>query len=130
MQDALDIALLTAAAFERAGVAYFLGGSLASSFQGEPRATNDIDFVVELATHRVEPLIRELGTDFDVDADALGKLLWCLAGGQVSSKQWRDIVEVLRVSGASMDRLYLDAWARRLGLSDWLARAVAEAGNV
>ena len=189
MKDALEIALLTAAAFERAGVAYFLGGSLASSFQGEPRATNDIDFVVELATHRVDLLVRELGADFDVDVDALKeatrrggswnifyspqgtkidlfmlggepfdeaefsrrarvdlggsqlfiksaedtvlrKLLWFLAGGQVSSKQWRDIVEVLRVSGAAMDRRYLDGWARRLGLSEWLARADAEAGAV
>lgn len=47
MKDPVEIALLVAAAFDRAFVAYFLGGSLASSFQGEPRATNDIDSVVE-----------------------------------------------------------------------------------
>ncbi len=71
MKDAVDIALLAAAAFDRTGVAYFLGGRLASSFQGEPRATNDIDFVVELPSHRVDQLVRELGGDFDVDVEAL-----------------------------------------------------------
>jgi hypothetical protein len=36
--DVVDVALAVARALERAGVAYFLGGSLASSLQGEPRA--------------------------------------------------------------------------------------------
>jgi hypothetical protein len=38
--DALDAALRVARAIEALGGAYFLGGSLASSLQGEPRATN------------------------------------------------------------------------------------------
>ena len=41
--DVISIAVRVAEALEQAGVAYFLGGSLASSYQGEPRATNDID---------------------------------------------------------------------------------------
>lgn len=36
------------AALESAGVDYMLSGSLASSLQGEPRATHDIDLVVAL----------------------------------------------------------------------------------
>lgn len=56
---------------ERHGIGYFLGGSLASSFQGEPRATNDIDLVVELEEGQVGALAAELGADFDVDEAAL-----------------------------------------------------------
>lgn len=42
----LDVALRVAAALEAVGCEYFVGGSVASSLQGEPRATNDIDIVV------------------------------------------------------------------------------------
>lgn len=38
-EDAIDVALKVAAALTVVGAEYFLGGSLASSLQGEPRAT-------------------------------------------------------------------------------------------
>jgi hypothetical protein len=41
--DALDVAMRVAAAIESVGGSYFIGGSVASSIQGEPRATNDVD---------------------------------------------------------------------------------------
>ncbi|WP_170115536.1 hypothetical protein [Melittangium boletus] len=69
--DILAVALQCAEAFERAGTGYFLGGSLASSLQGEPRATNDIDFVVDLRLPQLESLSRELGEDFDIDEESL-----------------------------------------------------------
>jgi hypothetical protein len=43
--DAIAIALRVGEAIESVGGTYFVGGSLASSLQGEPRATNDIDLV-------------------------------------------------------------------------------------
>jgi len=69
--DAIDIALRVARVLDRLGVAYFLGGSLASSLQGEPRATNDIDLVVELGEEQVEAFAAALGPDFEVDEPAL-----------------------------------------------------------
>ena len=69
--DVLGVAFQCAEAMERAQVPYFLGGSLASSLQGEPRSTNDIDFVLELRAAQVRPLIDALGADFDVDEEAL-----------------------------------------------------------
>jgi hypothetical protein len=53
----------------------------------------------------------------------LRKLLWFREGGEVSDKQWRDIVSVLRVSGDTMDDDYLAAWAPRLHLEVLLERA-------
>lgn len=188
--DVVDVALLVTGALERCGVDYFLGGSLASSFQGEPRATNDIDLVVRLDEEQVEPLVAALGADFDVDADALRraarersswnvffrplvtkidlfilregpfdasefarrgrvevragrtvsikspedtvlrKLLWYRAGGAVSDRQWRDVVQVLRQSARQIDDGYLAEWAPRLGVSDLLLRAQSEAAGV
>lgn len=68
---ALDVALSVARALESCGVDYFLGGSMASSLYGQPRLTNDIDFVVLLRPNQVVALKAALGDDFDVDEVAL-----------------------------------------------------------
>jgi hypothetical protein len=59
----------------------------------------------------------------------LRKLLWYREGGEVSEKQWRDIVEVLRVSGPSMDVAYLDVWGERLGIVELLGRARSDSAS-
>lgn len=67
----LDVAITVARALESVGVGYFLGGSMASSFQGQPRLTNDLDFVVRLRSQDIEPFKKALGPDFEVDELAL-----------------------------------------------------------
>src|ERR1043166_6753773 len=66
-QDVLDVALLVAEAHDATGGEYFVGGSVKSSLQGEPRATNDIDFVVAMLGLRVRAFAERLGSDFEVD---------------------------------------------------------------
>jgi len=39
-------------AFETLGIQYFITGSIASIFYGEPRFTNDIDLVADIEEHR------------------------------------------------------------------------------
>ncbi|MDP2300129.1 MAG: hypothetical protein Q8M55_05385, partial [Actinomycetota bacterium] len=60
-----QIDLLTGAvrALESVGVRYLLSGSLASSLQGEPRATHDIDLVVEVDARLFDALAEAFGTD-------------------------------------------------------------------
>lgn len=185
--DAIDVALAVARAIESVGGQYFVGGSLASSLQGEPRATNDIDVVVRLPLAKLRAFADALGQDFEVDLEmvrdamlrggscnvfylplltkvdlfaagaepfdesefsrrravvvrssgetlvlkspedsVLRKLLWYRAGGGVSDRQWRDVVQVLRVTGSALDVAYAEGWAARLGISDLLVRARAE----
>jgi hypothetical protein len=71
LADVLDVALRVAAAIEANGGEYFVGGSLASSLQGDPRATNDIDFVVSLPLGRLEAFRESLGEDFELDVEML-----------------------------------------------------------
>ena len=186
----LDVALGVAAAIESLGIRYFVGGSVASSLQGEPRATNDIDLVLDISPAQVTELVAALGPDYSVDVDALvdavrrrsccnayylplftkidlfacgtapfdreelarstrvrvrgegeelcvkspedtvlRKLSWYRGGGESSTRQWRDVVEVLRVSGAVLDDGYLDRWAAELRVADLLQRARAEAAG-
>lgn len=188
--DAIDIALRVAAAVEKAGGGYFVGGSLASSMQGEPRATNDVDVVLDLPLGRIREFVEALGNDFEVDVDALRsalttgtscnvfflplltkvdlfgvgptaydeaefsrrrpvivrepdtylvlktpedsvlrKLWWFRQGNEVSDRQWRDVVQVLKISGSAMDVEYLARWATLLGVADLLPRAREEAST-
>ena len=186
--DAVDVALLVGRALEAAGVRYFLGGSLASSMQGEPRSTNDIDLVIDMREAQVAALVSALGPDFSVDEEALcaslrqgiaanlfylplfikvdlmprgaaafdesefarrqsvavgpdgaalwvktaedsvlRKLWWFEQGGRVSDRQWRDVVAILRASGARLDGGYLSAWSAPLGVAELLEAARREA---
>lgn len=83
MQDVLDVALVVADALDATGTEYFVGGSVASSLQGEPRATNDIDFVVAMLGHCVRAFAEKLGSDFEVDQAMLRDAL--SRGGQRTS---------------------------------------------
>jgi hypothetical protein len=183
--DALGIAVLVGEAIERIGGTYFVGGSLASSLHGDPRATNDIDFVISIPAGSELALRDSLGSDFELDTDALRdalrrsssmngfylplltkialfglgpspydqmefsrrrpiafangktlvvkapedsvlrKLFWYRVGGEVSDRQWRDVVSVLRAAAGRIDLAYLAEWASKLGCSDLLSRAQA-----
>lgn len=58
----------------------------------------------------------------------LSKLRWYRAGGGASDRQWCDILGVLNVQQFVVDFDYLDHWARDLGVTDLLHKALDEAG--
>jgi hypothetical protein len=60
-----------ARAFDDLGIRYPVGGSLASSIYGTPRATQDVDLVAEIAPPHVGPLAGDLGAEFYVDPDMI-----------------------------------------------------------
>ena len=52
----------------------------------------------------------------------LVKLLWYRAGGEVSERQWNDLVNLAEVQKGRLDFGYLAAQAARVGVSDLLSR--------
>jgi hypothetical protein len=186
----LDIAARVAGLLDALGLEYSIGGSVASSFSGEPRATLDIDFVVRFVEGSIPHLVTALQGDFYADEGAfrraardrssanaihlatslkvdffaaggsaldddllarrlrvsigsptrialfvhtpedvlLQKLRWFRLGGDVSDRQWRDVLGIVRVQGTRLDADYLVQGAGRLKVSDLLARALRDAG--
>jgi hypothetical protein len=55
------------------------------------------------------------------------KLSWFRAGGEVSERQWGDVVGVLRVQAGRLDLEHMRHWARELGVADLLHKALHEA---
>jgi hypothetical protein len=58
----------------------------------------------------------------------LAKLRWYRDGGEVSQRQWSDVLGILAVQTA-LDDAYLDSWAAQLGVTDLLAKARASAAD-
>ena len=58
----------------------------------------------------------------------LAKLEWYRRGGEVSERQWGDVLGVIQAMADRLDRGYLSQGAVELGVGDLLERALDEAG--
>jgi len=54
-----------------AEVVYFLTGSMASNYWGIPRATHDLDFVVQLHSSNIRRVVEAFKTEFHLDEEAV-----------------------------------------------------------
>ena len=59
----------------------------------------------------------------------LHKLTWYRLGGEVSERQWGDVLGIIRVQNHNLDLNYLEQWAAVLGVAELLARALQTAEN-
>ena len=57
----------------------------------------------------------------------LHKLHWYRKGGEVSDRQWQDVIGVIKVQASRLDRTYLLEWAAKLDVADLLERVLSEA---
>lgn len=188
--ESVKLALRMAEILDSIAVSYLIGGSVASSILGEPRATLDVDIVADLQISHVQPLVEVMTGEFFIDemmvteaikrkssfnvihldtmqkvdifilSDQplaqsemqrrqqliitqnperlawlpsaediiLQKLIWYRLGGNVSDRQWRDVLGVLKVQADRLDFNYLVEWAETLNLTDLMAEALSEAG--
>ena len=70
-QDPVAIAVDVGARLDHLDVAWVIGGSIASSVHGEPRATQDVDMVVALRARHVKPFVEALGSEYYTDVAAM-----------------------------------------------------------
>ncbi len=130
---------------ESLGVPYLIGGSLASTLYGMVRSTQDSDIVAEMRPAHVQPFVSALQNEFFIDEemiaesvktdssfniihrDTMFKPEWYRMAGEVSDRQWRDILGVMKTRADDLDRVYLRKWALELKVIDLLERAFGEA---
>jgi hypothetical protein len=186
--ESTRVTLLVTQTLERLGIAYAVGGSLASSLHGVMRSTLDVDIVADMRLEHIPPLVAALSKEFYADDEMmkdaiehhssfnlihyetafkvdifirktrafdemqlerrrtsviatdpeesvyvtspedviLSKLEWYRMGGEVSERQWRDILGVLKTRSGELDLDYLHKWASELKVSDLLDRALKE----
>jgi len=56
----------------------------------------------------------------------LRKLEWFRRGGEVSERQWQDVLSVLAATRGQLDEAHLERWSRELGITDLLESARRE----
>ena len=184
--DQISVTLSVIEAFDKLGVLYLIGGSLASTVHGVVRTTLDTDLVAQLQPEHTQPLVKMLQNEFYIDTDAvsnaisrqssfnlihletmfkvdvfvfrqrlfdqsqfarritqviatnpeqtayiasaedtiLTKLEWYRMGGEVSERQWRDVLGIIKVQENRLDLDYLQKWAIELNVADLLQRAL------
>ena len=164
-------------AFEKLRIGYFITGSIASMFYGEPRFTNDIDVVADIKEEHIHALLKLFPKDefylsedairnaiinqhqFNIIQPASGlKIDIVIAKGNdfdesrfkrlkrvspieethanlaspedviimkmryykegESEKHLRDIASILKISGDTIDRDYIEFWANKFNLLD------------
>jgi hypothetical protein len=72
-------------------------------------------------------LENELSANFGSPEDTiLAKLEWYRLGGEVSERQWRDVLGMLKTRAGELDLGYMRKWANDLQVDDLLERALLE----
>ena len=69
LANPINITHLVAEIFDKLNISYMVGGSLASSVHGIPRATQDIDIIADIKPINVDDLVKAFEGEFYIDAD-------------------------------------------------------------
>jgi hypothetical protein len=72
----------------------------------------------------VEPRVEALVAT--AEDTLLAKLEWYRMGNEVSERQWRDVLGILKIQAGNLDLVYLRHWAKELKVSDLLEHAMSE----
>ena len=71
LSEPIQVTLKVITAFDRLGIPYLIGGSLASAVHGIVRATMDADLVAEIKPEQVLSLVASLESEFYIDAEMI-----------------------------------------------------------
>ncbi len=93
-----------------------------------PRPRPFLQSQLTRAKRQIFSLETEISAKFASPEDTiLSKLEWYRLGGEVSDRQWRDILGVLKMRAGELDLAYMQKWAKELKVEDLLDRALEEA---
>lgn len=104
----IELVFIVVRVLDRVGIPYALGGSLASSVFGEPRATMDADIAAKVGPEQIDPLLTALSEHFYVLEQTARAA--CTEGGSynVLDVETGYKVDVFVVSEAPLDRRQIE----------------------
>lgn len=112
--DPYSVALSVVRALDALGVQSTIGGSIASSFAGKPRATIDIDIVAALEEGHVCALAQALSPEFYADEGALRRAVQDRSSANLIHQATMLKVDLFVAGGTPLDAQQI---ARRLRVS-------------
>ena len=71
--EPIEVTLIVTGVFERLGVPYLIGGSLASTLYGMVRTTQDSDVIAEMRPEHIQPFVSALEADFYLDREMIAE---------------------------------------------------------
>ncbi len=71
--EPIEVTLKVTDVFEKLGVPYLIGGSLASTLYGMVRTTQDSDIVTEMRLEHLQPFIAALQNEFYIDDEMIAE---------------------------------------------------------
>lgn len=71
--EPVEVTLKVTAVFEKLGVSYFIGGSMASALYGMVRTTQDSDIIAEMRPEHLKPFVSALQNEFYVDDEMIAE---------------------------------------------------------
>ncbi len=96
------------AIFDELQVPYIVGGSVASSFHGIPRSTQDADFVAALNEAVIPQFVKALGDDYYADADMIRDAVARRASFNIVHRPTMFKIDVFVMRGDSYSRGEID----------------------
>lgn len=114
--DPVALARILARIFERLGVRYCVGGSVASSVYGEVRTTLDVDVVADLRPEHVDALVTAIEPEFHVVPEGVRRAVRERSSFNVIHEEMLVKADVYVVPSDPLFRDQLDR-SRRVALS-------------
>lgn len=104
LSEPLCVALQTAKILDDLDIPYLVGGSIASSIYGEPRATQDIDIVAELKDRHVQPLIAATQNAFYIAEEDVLRAVSRLSSFNIIHLETMTKVDIFVLGADALDR--------------------------
>jgi hypothetical protein len=104
----LDLLRTVVEILDDLGVPYALGGSIASSFIGEPRSTVDVDVAIRLEAELVDDLLRRAGASFYLPEEAARRAIEAHESFNLLDTETAMKVDLFVVGDSLLDRMQIE----------------------
>jgi hypothetical protein len=110
---------------DKAGIPYMVAGSLGSSLHGRPRATNDVDLVIDPTEPQFQCFLDSIGEDYYVSKEAAWAALHARSAFNILDIQtgWKADLRVRGTRAFSATEFERRRKATILGLEVWVLTA-------